>query len=297
MGIDRAHYHGWDGELGSPLRGVGALVRVALVQVFRRKSYWIVVALCLIQFLFFFAAIYMITQATVPQETQQNVLRTFGFSATGPAGEENGYTKFMERQSLVVMILLAFSGSLLVGNDLRQRSLPFYLSRSIDRRHYIVGKLLAVSLLVSLLTTLPALLLFVEFGLFTGSAAYWLNDWRSAVAVVIYGLVLCTTLSILLVSLSAYLQRMAPVAITWCSLFLLLGRVAYHLATESGHPEWRLLDPWYDIHAVARLWPTGHAPPAGQPQLGWWALGILTGVCAICLAALVRRVRAVEIVQ
>jgi hypothetical protein len=296
MGIDRAHYHGWDGKLGSPLRGCGALVRVALVQVFRRKSYWFVIFLCLAQFLFFFAAIYMVTQATVPAQTQQQILRTFGFSAAGPDGEESGYTQFMGRQSLVVMILLAFSGSLLVGADFRNKALPFYLSRRIDRRHYILGKLLAVGVLVSLLTTLPALLLYVEFGLFTGSIDYWLNDWRSLVAVLVYGLVLCVTLSILLVTLSAYLQRMAPIAITWCSLFLLLRRLASYLAGETGHSAWLLLDPWHDIHEAGQLGFAQHAPDM-QPELGWWSLAILASVCALCLAALVHRVRAVDIVQ
>ena len=57
----------------------------------------------------------------------------------------------------MVMLLLAFSGSLLVGSDFRDKSLPFYLSRRIDRRHYIVGKLLAVSSIVAMLTMLPAL--------------------------------------------------------------------------------------------------------------------------------------------
>ncbi|HEY5312977.1 MAG TPA: ABC transporter permease subunit [Pirellulales bacterium] len=296
MGIDRAHYHGWEGKLRWPLLGCVALVRVALVQVFRRKSYWFVIALCLVQFLFFFAAIYAITQATVPVQTQQNILRTFGFSAEGPSGEESGYTRFMGRQSLVVMILLAFSGSLLVGSDFRNKSLPFYLSRRIDRRHYILGKLLAVSVLVSLLTTLPAVVLYVEFGLFTGSIDYWLNDWRSLVAVLVYGLVLCVTLSIMLVTLSAYLQRMAPIAITWCSLFLLLRRLASYLANETGYPAWLLLDPWHDIHAAGQLCFARHAVSV-EPQLGWWSLAILASVCTLCLAALVHRVRAVDIVQ
>ena len=64
----------------------------------------------------------------------------------------------MQQQSVVVMILLAFSGSLLVGSDFRMKSLPFYLSRRVDRRHYIVGKLMAISVIVSLLTTVPALI-------------------------------------------------------------------------------------------------------------------------------------------
>ena len=38
MGIDIAHYHGWEGKLRSPWWGSLAIVRVAMLQVFRRKS-------------------------------------------------------------------------------------------------------------------------------------------------------------------------------------------------------------------------------------------------------------------
>ncbi|HWC90189.1 MAG TPA: hypothetical protein VG433_11050, partial [Pirellulales bacterium] len=94
----------------------------------------------------------------------------------------------------------------------------------------------------------------------------------------------------------AYLQRMAPIAITWCSLFLLLRRLASYLATETGHSAWLLLDPWHDIHEAGQLCFAQQAV-AGQPQLGWWSLAILASVCTLCLAALVHRVRAVDIVQ
>ena len=72
-------------------------------------------------------------------------LEQFGFSANTDAAQDNGYIAFMQGQNVIVMILLAFSGSLLVGSDFRLKTLPFYLSRRIDKRHYIVGKLLAVS--------------------------------------------------------------------------------------------------------------------------------------------------------
>ncbi len=51
MGIDLARYHGWHGTLRSPWVAVLAIVRVALMQVFRRKSYWIVLAMGLINFI------------------------------------------------------------------------------------------------------------------------------------------------------------------------------------------------------------------------------------------------------
>jgi ABC-2 type transport system permease protein len=293
MGLDRARYHGWHGELGSSWRSCLTLVRVGLVQVFRRKLYWGVLVLGLMQFLWYFSAIYSVT-LSLPPETQDWVLENFGFHPRADQTQESGYTRFMERQSLVVMILLAFSGSLLVGADFRHKSLPFYLSRRIDRRHYIVGKLLAVSTIVSLLTTLPALVLFVEYGMFTGSTDYWVEHWRIPLAVLVYGAVLCVVLSILLVTLSAYLERLAPIAVTWASLFLLLSRLSAML--REVDPGWQLLDPWHDIHEVGRMLFVIPAD-ADQQRLAWWALAILVAVCGVCLAALVRRVRAVEIVH
>lgn len=296
MGLDLAHYHAWQGQLRSPWWATLAMVRVALLQVFRRKLYWIVLALGLLNFLAFWAAIYLVTQVEIPAEARERFLdEAFGFRARPEAGEESGYIMFMQRQSVVVMMLLAFSGSVLVGNDFRTGALPFYLSRRIDRRHYIVGKLLAVSVIVSLLTTVPALVLFLEYGLFTSSFEYWFNHWHIAVSVLAYGLVLCVALSILLVTLSAYLQRAAPIAITWASMFVMLSAIGAELARATGNEYWRLIDPWRQIRYVGRLL-FGTFDDVDQLARAETAAIILPVVCLVALLALVRRVRAVDVV-
>lgn len=296
MGINNAHYYGWQGTLHSPWISTLSIVRVALLQVFRRKSYWIVIGLGVFQFLSFWIVIYAITQARLPPNAQRDLYEVFGFSPSPEPGEENGYIAFMQQQSVVVMILLAFSGSLLVGSDFRMKSLPFYLSRRIDRRHYIVGKLLAVSAIVSLLTTVPALLLFVEYGMFTPSVGYWRENWGVAVSVLAYGAVLCAVLSILIVTLSAYLQRVAPIAITWSSLFVLLIRLASYLQDATDNNYWYLLDPWRDMRLVGKLC-FGVFLEREEYDIAVWAAVILACVCAVCLVLLVRRVRAVDIVE
>jgi len=294
MGIDLARYHRWQGNLESPWVATLAIVRVAMLQIFRRKSYWIVLALGMLNFLSFWAAIYLVTQFDIPQRMQENLLEAFGFSANVVAGEDNGYIKFMQRQSIVVMMLLAFSGSLLVGSDFRTGALPFYLSRRIDRRHYIVGKLLAISAVVTLLTTFPALLLYLEYGMFTSSTKYWVENWRVIVSVLAYGLVLCAVLSIWLVALSAYLQRAAPIAITWSSLFVLLSEMGSQISSATRNNYWKLIDPWRDIRAVGRLC-FGEFRDFEQYRMAWYALAILATLCALALVALVRRVRAVDV--
>lgn len=294
MAIDNARYHGWRGDLQSPWWGCLALVRVSLLQVVRRKSYWFVLALGMLNFLLFWSLIYIVTQLGAVGEIKDQILNRFEFSAYAVEGRENGYIGFMYRQSIVVMILLAFSGSLLVGHDFRYRSLPFYLSRRIDRRHYIVGKLLAVSSLIALMTIVPALLLFFEYGMFTANLDYWTGNWQIPISILGYGAIMCAVMSIGIVTLSAYLQRMAPIAITWASLFVLLDVLASLLNDRTAY--WNLIDPWRNMRYVGRLC-FGTFKNETDREIAWYALGILCGVCVVALVALVHRVRAVDIVE
>jgi len=296
MNLDQAHYHGWHGKLQSPWWACLAIVRVALMQVFRNKAYWLVLGLGTLRFMAFWSIIYAVTQLNLPNDTRRFFLKQFGFSADADANQDNGYINFIQGQSVIVMILLAFSGSLLVGSDFRLKTLPFYLARRIDKRHYIIGKLLAVSAVVSVLTIVPALLLFLEYGMFTASTAYWVDNWRIAVSVLAFGLVICTVNSIMLVTISAYLQRIVPITIAWASIFLLLGRVGDFLFRETQAEYWRLLDPWRDMRLVGQLCFGSFRREIDQ-ELAWWALGILGTICTVALVALVHRVRAVDIVE
>jgi ABC-2 type transport system permease protein len=296
MEIDQARYHGWQGRLQSPWMACAAIVRVAVLQVFRNKAYWLLLALGALRFVAFWSIIYAVTQLALPADANERILKQFGFSANSDADQNNGYIRFIEGQNVIVMILLAFSGSLLVGSDFRLKTLPFYLSRRIDKWHYIAGKLLAVSAIISILTIVPALLLFIEYGMFASSMDYWIDNWRIVASVLTFGLVLCVVNSILLVTLSAYLQRIVPITITWASMFLLLGRLGDYLYRETRTDYWRLLDPWRDMRLVGRLC-FGNFSRESDRELAWWALAILSSLCIVALAALVYRVRAVEVVE
>jgi hypothetical protein len=297
MDFDQARYHGWEERrLRSPWTACLAIVRVALVQVFRNKAYWVVLGLGTFRFLAFWSIIWAVTQLTLGPDMNQGILREFGFTADSDGDQNNGYIRFMEGQQIIVMILLAFSGSLLVGADFRLRTLPFYLSRRIDKRHYIVGKLLAVSSIISLLTVVPALLLFFEYGVFTASTQYWIDNWQIPLSVLMFGLVLCVVNSILLVTLSAYLQRIVPITITWATIFLLLGSLSGYLRRATENENWRLLDPWWNMRIVGRMCFGSFRTPE-EAELAWKALALLVVVCSIAMVALVHRVRAVDVVE
>ncbi|MDA7979619.1 MAG: hypothetical protein MPJ50_12705 [Pirellulales bacterium] len=299
-GIDLARYHGWHGTLRNRWAGCLAMVRVSLLQVIRRKLYWLVLALGFSMFLIYWSLIYALAQLNLPEFSEQ-ILSRFQFNVSPTPGVESGYVQFMNQQSVVVMLLLALSGSQLVGADFRLRSLTFYLSRRIDRGQYIVGKLLAVSTLISALTVLPALLLFFEYGAFTTGREYWLANWQVIPAVLGYGAVMCFTLSLMLTTISAYLQKMAPIAITWSCLFVLLKTIAVKMARETGNSHWLLLDLWSNILFTGRMF-FGVFPERNDGLVVGMnhaiaACSVLVIVCTICTFLLVRRVRAVDVVE
>ncbi len=103
--------------------------------------------------------------------------------------------------------------------------------------------------------------------------------------------------SILLVTISAYLQRIVPITITWASLFLLLGRLgilpAIAKPTTSTGGCWT---PGATCGWSGRLC-FGTFRDDADRELAWWALAILASLCAVALVALVHRVRAVDVVE
>ena len=102
-------------------------------------------------------------------------------------GSGESYRIYFAYQGYMVMIILALAGSILIGNDLRFGSLPFYLSKPLSRWHYLVGKALAVAVFVNMMTTLPAVVLFVQYGLLEDRENYFVNNGYLLAGILAYG--------------------------------------------------------------------------------------------------------------
>src|SRR5439155_17372970 len=143
-------------------------------------------------------------------------------------GSAHTYRNFFWYQGYMVMIVLAFTGSILVGNDFHFGSLPFYLAKPLGRWHYLCGKCLAVAVFVNLMTTLPALVLFVQFGLLD-SWAYFADNGRLLAGILGYGLLLTFCLSLMLVAAASWLRRTVPLIMVWTTLFFFFRLLAVAL--------------------------------------------------------------------
>jgi ABC-type transport system involved in multi-copper enzyme maturation permease subunit len=286
------------------------ITRVSLGMIFRRRLFWALYALALMVFLGFFFGQYLMSWAS--SQIGETEVRVGGLGRANPAflvkffrgalkldGSAEMFRNFMSAEANTVMIVLVLAGSVLIGNDLRFGSMPFFLSKPISRWDYLLGKGLAVAVFINLFTTLPAVVLFVQYGLLE-TWDYFLDFSHLLVGIVCYGMVLTACCTLLLLAMATWLRRTVPLIMTWTALFsfcqILSGALVNGLHQDR---RWRLIDVWNSAGVVGNHL-LGIDParinPQPQPAVHEAAL-VLCGVCLACLIFLILRIRAVEIVK
>jgi hypothetical protein len=330
--VQLLHYRPWRGAFRGPAWGVWPIARVALGAVLQRKMFWWLYGFSLLVFLMFFFGSYLLAwaetqipekpvQVQVGQQKQQletdRMLQSVRQSMKVLNGSSDTFAYFFRYQGLMVMVVLSLAGSVLVGNDITHGSLPFYLAKPLSRWHYVLGKCVAVGIIVNLLTTVPALVLFAQHGMddmdylidvnfFKENRGVGPASWHLLLGVLGYAAVMTVTLSILLVATATWVRRTMPMVMVWTTLFLFLHLFSVMLV-DGFHfdPRWRLVDLWNDIGLVGCACigigeefgvtqPTLYPRP--QPAIFEAGL-VLVGVCVVCLIYLNQRTRAVEIVK
>jgi hypothetical protein len=293
LSLETAGYRGWQRRLRPGWVACWPIARTALLLILRRVMFWFLFALALLNFLFVFATIYLKAQIASQSPGIRRFVDQILSSVTG-TGET--YRDFMFAQGTVTMLLLAFAGALFIGDDMRQGGLTFYLSRRIGRWHYVLGKLLSMGLLVTLTTTAPALILYIEYGLLTNSIDYFRDNLGILRGILGYGLVLSVTLSLLLFALASWLQKTVPLVMAWACLFVLLPAVGALLRRVYGDRSWLLLSLWRDIRLVG-TWCFGGIDTDRELRLLVPSICIVAVVCVVSAVAIVPRVRAVRVVE
>lgn len=288
-------YRDWSGRLRPAWWACWPIAWTGVRLVLRRKLFWLLLGVALLDFLFFFATIYLKAQVGVQNPALAGFLDRFlEQMLSSMTGAGKTYREFMFAQGTVTMLVLAFAGELLVGGDYEQGGLTFYLSRAVGRRHYVLGKLLAIGLLVTMTTAAPALILFVEYGLLTNSLAYFQENWRIVLGILGYGAVMAVSLSLLLFALASWLRKTVPLVMSWACIFVLLPAVAEILRQTYDNRHWRLLMFWRDIRVLGS-WCFG-ALSKNEAELLTGATWVVVAVWVVCILALIPRVRAVRVV-
>jgi len=221
------------------------------------------------------------------------------------------FQAFVNVQGGFAFFVTLLVGPPLVSRDLRNNALPLYLSRPFTRTEYVLGKMSVLLFLLSTITWIPQLLLFL-FQSYLEGGRWFLDSLWIASAIFIGGVVWILLLALLSQAVSAFVKWRVVASATLLGLFFIpsvFGEVVNNI----------FLTRWGNIVSLGALIKNISAGLFGtfvrttgrmeyldgdvareiimnEPPL-WCSWAALFVICAICLALLSRKVKAYEVVK
>jgi ABC-type transport system involved in multi-copper enzyme maturation permease subunit len=221
------------------------------------------------------------------------------------------FQTFVNLQGGFAFFVTLLVGPPLVSRDLRNNALPLYLCRPFTRTEYVLGKMSVLLILLSAITWIPQLLLFLFQSYLEGASWFIVNLWMAS-AIFIGGVVWILLLALLSQAVSAFVKWRVIASAVLLGLFFIpsvFGEVVNNI----------FLTRWGNIISLSALMrnissglfgtfvrATGHITDfdshvtreiiMNEPPL-WCSWAALFAICAICLALLSRKVKAYEVVK
>ncbi len=216
------------------------------------------------------------------------------------------FETFSAIQGGFAFLLTLLVGPPLVARDLRNNALPLYLCRPFTRAEYVFGKMSVLLILLSSITWVPELLLFLFQSYLEGFTWFRENIWL-ANAIVLSSIMWILLLTLLSQTISALVKWRMAASGALLALYLIPSVFAEVInqmfATRWGHI--------ISIDSLRRSVTAGLFGTFEQssrqltfsgdrimnePPL-WCSWLVLFLICTLCLAILSRRVKAYEVVS
>lgn len=200
---------------------------------------------------------------------------------------------FMYPQGGLAFLVAFIVAPALVSADLRNNGLPLYLSRPFTRTEYVLGKMSVLVFLLSAITWIPGLLLWL-FQAYLGGAEWIRDNGRSAAGIFFGSWLWILLLSFIGLALSAYVKWKPVARLLMVLVFVVAGFV-------SGVLNLSLDTHWADVFNVTQMvhvvWAGlfGVESPVATPQ--WAAWLSLLALCGGCVALLAQKLKAYEVVR
>jgi ABC-2 type transport system permease protein len=203
------------------------------------------------------------------------------------------FVVFMNAQSLFSIILAAFAGPSLIAPDLANGALPLYFSRPLSRPEYVVSRMLVLVGVLSPVTWIPGLLLF----LMQWSLAGWTwftENWKLGAGIFFGFLLWIVLVSLVAMASSAYVKwRIVAGALVLAVFFVLAG--AAEITNAVLRVEWAAVA--NPARAMNQIWRSmlGAEPAPGPEAFECVIAMVVMGV--FLLVILQRKLRPVEVVS
>ena len=209
-------------------------------------------------------------------------------------------------QSMLALFMAAFVGPGLVSPDLAGNALSLYLARPFSRVEYVFGKMSVLAILLSLMTWVPGLLLFLLQGYLEG----W--GWMSANARIAGGIffgawIWILVLALLALALSAWVKWKPAAGALMFGVFFVAA--AFGATVDAvQRTRWGHLVQISDL--IGQIWvylfegpnPTTNGAvffrvTQGEELPLWCCWSALIALCLVCLYMLARKIRGVEVMR
>jgi ABC-2 type transport system permease protein len=190
-------------------------------------------------------------------------------------------------------LLVLIAGPPLISMDLANGALPLYLGRPLGRWEYLLGKLTVLAALLSVVTWVFALGLWLLQAVLEGGA-WGASNLRIAGAIFAGSWIWILVLSFLTLALSALIRWPLAVRGVLLIVFLVLPGFGLALAQVIQSSWGHALNLGADL-AVVQAALFGTEPPAGPPLAG--AALVLAAVLAGSIGLLAAKLRAYEVVK
>ncbi len=223
------------------------------------------------------------------------------------------YVEVQGAFSFIVAVLIAPP---LISRDLSNNALPLYLCRPLSRTEYVLGKMAAVVLVLSLVTWVPGILIFFFQASLAGAGWLWANLWMIG-AIFTGSMVWIILLSLIALAISALVKWRVVASGAMLGLFFIpsafgaivneifltrvgnlisiwagMNNIWYGLfglfERQSGTVRGKVTTPVYDnvYMDIALL----------EPPL-WASWMVIALICGVCVWLLSRKVRAYEVIK
>ena len=216
-------------------------------------------------------------------------------------------------QGMLAFFMAVLIGPPLVARDLRNNALPLYLCRPFSRTEYVLGKMSVILILLSLITWIPQLLLFLFQSYLQGFAWFKANLWIGG-AIFLGNVVWILLLALLTQTISALVKWRVVASGAMLGLFIIPSAFAEFINLVFQTRWGSLLSPaalvvsvtngLFGLHQrVFRTVQLTNFDDDGfreilvlEPPL-WCSWAVLFLLCAVCLALLSWKVKAYEVVR
>ena len=284
MAVYRRTYMSYSGALTPAWSRFLVLFRYSRKSLFRSKLQTALFVLCFFYPLACVLIIYLSHSLTLPESL-----------GSGPFVKIDNefFLYFMTVQGALAFVLTAFTGPGLISPDLANGALPLYFCRPFSRAEYVLGKASVLTILLSQITWIPGLVLFAVQASLAGQAWTWSHLWIVG-SLLLSSWIWIATLSLLAMALSAWVRwRIVAGALLLGVLFFGAGfaqAINAVMRTQSGY----FLNLLYLVFTIWTSLFRVEAERAVSSGAAW--IAVLT-YCAACLALLVRKVQAYEVVD